>query len=106
MLANTKPSEEDSYTEHVWQLEKTTAQALAEATKLLTLMEGIGQRATDASGHGTPNHSSGIYHIKCLVEEVEKHCTWVGKLAEAQKLQTEQLKQLQSCEKDAQEVHD
>ena len=103
---NTNPSQEDPHIKHVQQLEKTTAQALVEATKLITLMEGVSQRSTDASGRGTPNYSSGIYHVKQLVEEIEKHRTRVGKLAEAQKLQTEQFKQLQSCEKDAQEVRD
>ena len=96
---------QDSHTEHVQQLEKTTTQALADAAKLLGLMEAVGQRSTDSGGRGTPNYSSGIRHVKQMVEEIEKHRTRVGKLAEAQKLQTEQFKQLHSCEKDAQEVH-
>ena len=96
---------QDSHAEHVQQLEKTTTQALADAAKLLELMEAVGQRSTDSGGRGTPNYSSGIRHVKQMVEEIEKHRTRVGKLAEAQKLQTEQFKQLHSCEKDAQEVH-
>lgn len=80
-------------------------QTLADAAKLLELMEAVGQRSTDSGGRGTPNYSSGIRHVKKMVEEIEKHRTRVGKLAEAQKLQTEQFKQLHSCEKDAQEVH-
>ena len=96
---------QDSRTEHVQQLEKTTMQTLADAAKLLELMEAVGQRSTDSGGRGTPNYSSGIRHVKKMVEEIEKHRTRVGKLAEAQKLQTEQFKQLHSCEKDAQEVH-
>ena len=86
------------------QLEKTTSQTLVDATKLLELMEAVGQRSTDSGGRGTPNYSSGIRHVKQMVEEIEKHRTRVGKLAEAQKLQTEQFKQLHSCEKDAHEV--
>ena len=99
------PADQDSHTEHVQQLEKATTRALSDAAKLLELMEAVGQRSTDSGGRGTPNYSSGIRHVKRMVEELEKHRTRVGKLAEAQKLQTEQFKQLHSCEKDAQEVH-
>lgn len=98
-------SQEDPHnTEHVQQLQKTTADVLEVATKLLELMESVGQRSADPGGRGPPNYSSGIHHVKQMVEEVEKHHTRVGQLAEAQKLQTEQFKQLHSCEKDAKEV--
>ena len=98
-------SQEGPHTEHVQKLEKTTTQALTDAAKLLELLDAVGQRSTDSGGRGTPNYSSGICHVKQMVEAIEKHRTRVGKLAEAQKLQTEQFKQLHSCEKDAQAVH-
>ena len=76
---------------------------MLETSNLIELMKGTTQHATE-SGRGRLDYSAGINHVKQLVEEVENHRTRVGQLAEAQKLHSEQFKQLHSCEKDARQV--
>ncbi len=66
---------------------------------------------TDEMGSGgrggvfqVPDYSMGIAHAKRVMEEVENHRRRLGQLAEARKVQSEQMKQIDACEKDARQV--
>ena len=46
----------------------------------------------------------GVAHVRGVVSEVESHWKRLQQLAESRRLQLDQLKQLFSCEKDAEQV--
>lgn len=113
----------ESHEELVQQLRQIGDVVLEEAGSLMELMITASCRTSDAAeeGRGTteeggrggegegqggrvPDYSAGMSHVKRLIEEVENHRRRLGQLAEAKKVQAEQLKQIDSCEKDAKQV--
>jgi hypothetical protein len=105
--------EAESQQELVVQLRQIGDVVLEEAGSLMELMaaaachpaSATGEGEEGTSGHATvPDYSTGIAHVGRLTEEVENHRKRLGQLAEAKKVQAEQLKQIDSCEKDAQQV--
>lgn len=96
----------------VSQLRQIGDVVIEEAGALMELMVAASHRSSEGgggegeSGRGTlpPDYSSGMSHVRRLMEEVENHRRRLGQLAEARKVQAEQLKQIDSCEKDAKQV--
>lgn len=98
----------ESQEELVQQLRSIGDVVLEEAGSLLELMVTAGHdseegQGPEGRGH-VPDYSTGISHVKRLIEEVENHHRRLGQLAEAKKVQGEQLKQIDSCERDAKQV--
>ena len=92
----------------VEQLQQIGGVVLEEAESLMELML-VAMRQPDVGGDeggrgNTPDYTTGIGHVKRLIEEVENHRRRLGQLAEVRKVQGEQLKQIDSCEKDAVQV--
>ena len=112
--AGAQPQSEDggaeSHEELVQQLRQIGDVVLEEAGSLMELMIMATRRTSEGgeegpSGRGSaPDYSTGMSHVKRLTEEVENHRRRLGQLAEAKKVQAEQLKQIDSCEKDAKQV--
>lgn len=107
------PEEVESQEQLVQQLRQIGDVVLEEAGSLMELIITASRRVSvggggteeGISGHGgTPDYSTGMSHVKRLTEEVENHRRRLGQLAEARKVQGEQLKQIDSCEKDAKQV--
>lgn len=101
--------EGESQQQLVLQLRQIGDIVLEEAGSLVELMtaatmhpaegeEGASERVS------VPDYATGMDHIRRLREEVENHRLRLGQLAEAKKVQAEQLKQIGSCEKDAKQV--
>lgn len=102
-------SEDTESHELVVQLRQIGDVVLEEAGSLMELMTAASRHPGDgeegASGRVmVPDYSTGMSHIRRLREEVENHRRRLGQLAEAKKVQAEQLKQIDSCEKDAKQV--
>ena len=107
----------ESQEELVQQLRQIGNVVIEEADSLMELMmaamrrpdpsasggEGGGEGGVGGRG-ATPDYSTGMSHVKRVMEEVENHRRRLGQLAEARKVQGEQLKQIDSCEKDAKQV--
>ena len=106
------PGGVESQEELVQQLKQIGDVVLEEAGSLMELMITAARRTSDAGEEGQsgrssiPDYTSGMNHVKRLTEEVENHRRRLGQLAEAKKVQVEQLKQIDSCEKDAKQVRD
>ena len=103
----------ESQEELVHQLRQIGDVVLEEAASLTELMvvasrhssEGGGAAGADEGRGGSlPDYGTGISHVRRVMEEVENHRRRLGQLAEARKVQAEQLKQIDSCEKDAKQV--
>ena len=101
----------ESKEELVQQLRQIGDVVIEEAGSLMELMvaamrrEPGGGEDGGTGGHGsTPDYATGISHVRRVTEEVENHRRRLGQLAEARKVQGEQLKQIDSCEKDAKQV--
>ena len=99
----------------VLQLQQIGDVVVEEARSLLELLirtmraGGMGVASENGGGGGrgsihAPDYSQGLAHVKRLMEEVENHRRRLGQLAEARKVQAEQLKQIDACEKDAKQV--
>ena len=101
---------EESQDDQPKQLQEFGNIVLKDAGALLELMMGASQAggiSEDGEGGGrnlNPDYSRGFVHVKRMMEEVENHQRRLGQLAEARKVQTEQLKQIDNCEKDAKQV--
>ena len=92
----------------VQQLRQIGDVVLEEAGSLMELMVMAARRTSETGEEGrgsVPDYSTGMSHVKRLTEEVENHRRRLGQLAEARKVQGEQLKQIDSCEKDAKQVN-
>lgn len=104
------PEGVESQEELVQQLRQIGDVVLEEAGSLMELMITAARRTSDAGEEGQggrggiPDYTTGMNHVKRLIEEVENHRRRLGQLAEAKKVQVEQLKQIDSCEKDAKQV--
>ncbi len=107
----------ESQEELVQQLRQIGDVVIEEASSLMELMitamrrseppggGGGGEEGGGTGGRvGVPDYSTGMSHIKRVMEEVENHRRRLGQLAEAKKVQGEQIKQIDSCEKDAKQV--
>ena len=96
----------------VQQLRQIGDVILEEAGSLLELMleimktgEALEEGEVHEGGGGvSPDYYRGIEHIRKLKEEVENHRRRIEQLMEAQKVHDEQLKQIDTCEKDAKQV--
>ncbi len=103
-------AEAESHEELVCQLRDVGDVVLEEAGLLMEYMIVASRRSSEAGGEGSsgrgsaPDYSTGMSHVRRVTEEVEKHRVKLGQLAEARKIQTEQLRQIDSCEKDAKQV--
>ena len=95
-----------NHNDHLAQLWQVADTVLAEATSLIELMKGATRKLSiPESGKRAGNgYTPGMDHVSQLIEDVENHRKRLGQLAEARKLQTEELKRLHSCEKDAKQV--
>ena len=105
--SDTPPSDEllGNHGDHMTQLWQVADSAISEANCLLDLMTRTSQKLpSDGSKGAGPGYAPGIAHVTRLIEEVENHRRRVGQLAEARKLQAEELKRLYSCERDTKQV--
>ena len=64
--------------------------------------EGSGGRAADF--FKLPDYSMGVAHVKRVMDEVDNYRKRLSQLAEARKVQADQMKQIDACEKDAKQV--
>ena len=104
----------ESHRELIQQLRQIGDVVLDEAGTLMELMiSATRRRSSEGGGAGdggsggrrsSPDYTTGMNHVRRLMEEVENHRRRLGQLAEARKVQAEQLKQIDSCEKDAKQV--
>lgn len=98
----------EAQSDMIQQLQQIGDVVVEEAVSLLELMIGAmrtGVAAEEVAGRSqNPDYSLGIGHMKRLMEDVENHRRRLGQLAEARKVQAEQLKQIDTCEKDARQV--
>ena len=104
---DTPPSDEllGNHGDHLTQLWQVADSAISEANCLLELMTKTSQKLpSDGSKGAGPGYAPGMDHVTRLVEEIENHRRRVGQLAEARKLQAEELKRLYSCERDTKQV--
>ena len=103
--------EMESQEQLIQQLRQIGDVVLEEAGTLTELMATAANQSAGRGGeeagnhHGThPDYSMGISHVKRITDEVDNHRRRLGQLAEARKVQAEQLKQIDACEKDAKQV--
>ena len=107
--SDSSPSSDEllsNHNDHLAQLWQVADTVLSEATSLIELMKGATRKmSVPESGKRAGNgYAPGLDHVSQLMEDVENHRKRLGQLAEARKLQTEELKRLHSCEKDAEQV--
>jgi len=104
--------------ELVSQLQQIGGVVVEEAGSLLEMLVKIMRAGGGASGAASedrssgrgadffklPDYSVGVAHVKRVMEEVDNHRKRLSQLAEARKVQADQLKQIDACEKDAKQV--
>lgn len=75
--------------------------------ELVIAASEVGAVSEDGEGSGrslNPDYSRGISQVRALMSEVENNRRRLRQLAEARAVQNEQLKQIDTCEKDAKQV--
>ncbi len=105
-MAPTDPAHSpDESGDHMTQLWQVADSAISEASSLIERMKSTSSKLPSEGSKGAgPGYGPGVDHVSRLIEEIQNHRHRVGQLAEARRLQGEELRRLHSCEKDTSQV--
>ncbi len=90
--------------DHMTKLWAVAGTAVSEANSLIEQMRKTSSKLPSEGSKNVGGYLAGIDHVTRLIEEVENHRVRVGQLMEAQQLAIEEVKRVQSCERDTQQV--
>ncbi len=102
---HTPSSDEGNHGDHMTQLWQVADDAISEAASLIERMKSTSSKLPSEGSKGAgPGYVPGVDHVSRLIEEIQNHRHRVGQLAEARRLQGEELRRLHSCERDTSQV--